>query len=142
MNRWGAFTVLLAEFACSALLIASLAYSASFPLTMTITLVLGFMVQAAQAGLNVIGATIYPTSIRSTGIGWALGVGRIGSIVGPVLVGVMLKMDWGPRDIFLAGAIPALCAAVATLMSIWLGRNSGAYRSNPEVFQEPPLSPS
>jgi AAHS family 4-hydroxybenzoate transporter-like MFS transporter len=140
INRWGAFTILLAEFVCSAALIGSLAYSVSFPLTMTITFVLGFTVQAAQGGLNVIGATIYPTSIRATGIGWALGVGRIGSIVGPVLVGVMLKLDWGPREIFQAGAIPALCAATATLLSLWLRRNRPADRQSPDLMEQRTLS--
>jgi len=136
INRWGAFAVLLAEFACSALLIGSLAYSRSFPLTMAITLVLGFAVQAAQAGLNVIGATVYPTSIRSTGIGWALGVGRIGSIVGPLLVGMMLKFDWGPREIFLAGAVPALCAAAATLTGLWLRGSSAANQHSARMIEE------
>lgn len=140
INRWGVFTVLLAEFISSALLIGSLAYSTFFPLTMIITLVLGFVVQAAQAGLNVIGATIYPTSIRSTGIGWALGIGRIGSIVGPVLVGVLLKLAWGPREIFLAGAIPALSAAAAALVSLWLRRNLPAGQQQGELIQESPVS--
>jgi MFS transporter, AAHS family, 4-hydroxybenzoate transporter len=140
INRWGVFAVLLAEFACSALLIGSLAYSTLFPLTMLITLVLGFVVQAAQAGLNVIGATIYPTSIRSTGIGWALGIGRIGSIVGPVVVGLLLKLDWGPRQIFLAGAVPALCAAAATLMSLRLRKNSPADRQETGIIEESTVS--
>ena len=64
---------MLAEFAVSALLIASLAYSNSFPLTMLITLVLGFVVQGAQGALGALAATFYPTAIRSTGVGWALG---------------------------------------------------------------------
>jgi len=140
INRWGAFAVLLAEFASSALLIGSLAYSTSLPLTMIITLVLGITVQAAQAGLNVIGATIYPTSIRSTGIGWALGIGRIGSIVGPLLVGALLRLNWGPREIFLAGGIPALCAAVATLMGIWMRRNLSFGERSAEIVQESPIS--
>ena len=124
MNRWGTFPVLLAEFVCSALLIASLAYSVSFLLTIAITFALGFAVQSAQAGLNAMSAIIYPTSIRSTGIGWALGVGRAGSIVGPVVAGSLLKMTWGPREIFLAGAIPALCATAATLTSLCSRRTS------------------
>jgi MFS transporter, AAHS family, 4-hydroxybenzoate transporter len=140
INRWSAFTILLAEFLCSAALIGSLAYSTSFPLTMVITLVLGFTVQAAQGGLNVIAATIYPTSMRATGIGWALGVGRVGSIVGPVLVGVMLKLNWGPREIFQAGAIPALCAAAATLLGLWQRKDPSAGQHTPGTMNQPTLS--
>ncbi len=46
-------------------------------------------------------------------VGWALGIGRIGSIVGPAIGGLLLSMGWGPQRIFLAGMAPALCAAIA-----------------------------
>jgi AAHS family 4-hydroxybenzoate transporter-like MFS transporter len=137
MNRWGAFQVLFAEFICTTLLIASLAYSNSFPLMMTITFVLGFVVQGAQGGLSAVAATFYPISIRSTGIGWCLGIGRIGSIVGPMLGGLMLKLDWTPREILLAGSIPALCAAAATFTSLRLRSNLPAEQRPAGVAEEP-----
>jgi AAHS family 4-hydroxybenzoate transporter-like MFS transporter len=140
MNRWGAFTVLLTEFLCTTLLIASLAYSNAFAITMAITFVLGFVVQGAQGGLSAVAATFYPISIRSTGIGWCLGVGRIGSIVGPMLGGVMLKLDWSPREIFLAGAIPALCAAAATFLSLRLRSNLPAEHVDAGIIEESALS--
>ena len=76
MERWGAFTVLLVEFVASTALIAALAFSQTFALTMAITLVLGFAVQSAQGGLGAVAAHL-STAIRSTGVGWALGVGPI-----------------------------------------------------------------
>jgi AAHS family 4-hydroxybenzoate transporter-like MFS transporter len=136
MNLWGTLAVLLVEFVCTSLLIVSLAFSEWFPLTMAITLVLGFVAQAAQGGLGATAATIYPTSIRSTGVGWAHGIGRIGSIVGPVLGGVMLKLNWGPREILLTGGIPALLAAAATLMNMWLRKNPPPDRKNLEIVEE------
>ena len=136
MNRWGAFPVLLTEFLCTTFLIASLAYSNSFPLMMSITFVLGFVVQGAQGGLSAVAATFYPIPIRSTGIGWCLGVGRIGSIVGPILGGMMLKLDWTPREILLAGSIPALCAAAATFLSLRLRGNEPAKQQNTGIAEE------
>jgi AAHS family 4-hydroxybenzoate transporter-like MFS transporter len=136
MNRWGAFTVLLIEFVCTTLLIASLAYSSSYLLTMTITFVLGFVVQGAQGGLSAVAATFYPTSIRSTGIGWCLGIGRIGSIVGPMIGGFMLKLDWTPREILLAGSIPALCAAAATFASLRLRSHSASVQKEAGLAAE------
>ncbi len=136
MNRWGAINVLLAEFVGTTLLIASLAYSTSFPLMMTITFVVGFVVQGAQGGLSAVAATFYPISIRSTGIGWCLGIGRIGSIVGPILGGVMLKLNWSPQQILLAGAIPALCAAAATFTSLRLRSNLPAEQDS-TMAEEP-----
>ncbi len=136
MNRWGAFPVLLTEFLCTTFLIGSLAYSNSFPLMMSITFVLGFVVQGAQGGLSAVAATFYPIPIRSTGIGWCLGVGRIGSIVGPILGGMMLKLDWTPREILLAGSIPALCAAAATFLSLRLRGNEPAKQQNTGIAEE------
>ncbi|HTO61350.1 MAG TPA: aromatic acid/H+ symport family MFS transporter, partial [Bradyrhizobium sp.] len=58
-------------------------------------------------------ATYYPTDIRSTGVGWALGIGRVGSIVGPLVGGMMLSRQVGAETLFLAAAVPALFAAAA-----------------------------
>ncbi len=107
---------------------------------MTITFVLGFVVQGAQGGLSAVAATFYPISMRSTGIGWCLGVGRIGSIVGPMLGGVMLKLDWSPREILLAGSIPALCAAAATFASLRLRTNLPAEQKETRIAEEPAVS--
>lgn len=140
MNRWGSLNVLLAEFVGTMFLIAALAYSTVFSLMMITTFVLGFVVQAAQGGLSAVAATFYPISIRSTGIGWCLGVGRVGSIVGPLLGGLMLKLDWSPRQILLAGAIPAFCAAVATFTSLRLGSNRPAESVSGAIVEESALS--
>ncbi len=117
MNSYGNYLVLGAEFGISTLLIGSLAFSTSLPLTMAITFVLGFAVEGAQAGLNAVVAGFYPTSIRSTGVGWALGIGRIGSIVGPLIAGFMLAAGEHPRQIFLSGAVPALLAGLAIALN-------------------------
>jgi MFS transporter, AAHS family, 4-hydroxybenzoate transporter len=73
----------------------------------------GFCVIGGQTCSNSLAAESYPTAVRSTGVGWALGIGRIGSIVGPVLGGVLLSFDWGMRRVFLAAAAPAIIAALA-----------------------------
>ena len=51
-----------------------------------------------QPGINALSATYYPTYLRSTGVGWGLGVGRIGAIVGPYLGGMLLGRQWGRRS--------------------------------------------
>ncbi|HLI86518.1 MAG TPA: aromatic acid/H+ symport family MFS transporter [Bryobacteraceae bacterium] len=75
----------------------------------------GFCVIGGQTCSNSLAAESYPTAIRSTGVGWALGIGRIGSIVGPVVGGVLLSFQWGTREVFLAAAIPAVIAALAAM---------------------------
>lgn len=133
MNIWGRFVVLLSEFALCLLLIGSLAFIASFPLMMMVTFLLGCFVQGAQAGLNALSATFYPTSIRSTGVGWALGIGRLGSIVGPILGGIMISREWSLRQIFFAGAVPALLAALAIVLSYVLRSHASPYHSKATV---------
>jgi MFS transporter, AAHS family, 4-hydroxybenzoate transporter len=106
------------EFGASAVLIALLALAGdSFGLTLVLTLILGVCVNGAQAGLNGLAASFYPTSIRATGVGWASGIGRIGSIIGPTLGGALLSLEWTPQQIFLAATLPALGAATAAIIS-------------------------
>jgi AAHS family 4-hydroxybenzoate transporter-like MFS transporter len=100
---------------------------------MTVTFVLGVAIQGAQAGLNALAAGFYPTTVRATGVGWALGVGRVGSIVGPAIGGMLLTMGWTPQRIFLAGMAPALCASIAILGSTRLRGQPSAFRAELDV---------
>jgi len=124
MRMMGATVVLASEFGLSVLLIGSLGVlPPSLAMILTIAFVLGVLVQGAQAGLNALVAGFYPTAIRSTGVGWALGVGRIGSVIGPILGGVMLSLHWDLQQIFMVGTIPALCAGTAILVGSRLRRD-------------------
>lgn len=136
MDALGSLIVMFSEFVLCLLLIGSLALLTSFLPMMIATFLLGCFVQGAQGGLNALSATFYPTSIRSTGVGWALGIGRIGSIVGPIFGGIMMSLDWSPRQIFFAGAIPALLAAIAIVLSYFLPGSTSAYRSKATVSPE------
>src|SRR5262249_4286280 len=125
MRVTGTRSALVGEFALCMLLIPSLASPASsLPLTLAIIFVLGIPVQGAQAGLNALAAMFYPTTIRATGVGWALGVGRVGSIVGPSLGGMLLSLRWTADQIFMAGVAPAFCAAAAIVLASALPRQA------------------
>ena len=127
MKAYGAFAAIFGEFSFSVAADSPDGLGDSFALTMTATLVLGITIQGAQAGLNALSASYYPTGRAVTGVGWALGVGPIGSIVGPMLAGVLLSLDWTPPQIFLAGTVPALIAALAVLASPMIGGEANAY---------------
>jgi len=75
----------------------------------------GFCIVGGQIASNALAATFYPTAVRATGVGWALGIGRIGSIVGPLVGGALLAMRWSTGSVFMAAAAAALCAALAAL---------------------------
>jgi AAHS family 4-hydroxybenzoate transporter-like MFS transporter len=76
----------------------------------------GICVVGGQTGSNAMAAESYATSIRSTGVGWSLGIGRIGSIVGPVVGGILLSSHLEMRRVFWAAAVPPLIAVAAVVI--------------------------
>jgi MFS transporter, AAHS family, 4-hydroxybenzoate transporter len=87
--------------------------------------VAGFCVVGGQIAANALAANFYPTSVRATGVGWALGIGRIGSIVGPLIGGVLMSTKWSTGELFATAASAALCAALAALSLSRLIRPGG-----------------
>jgi AAHS family 4-hydroxybenzoate transporter-like MFS transporter len=133
IKKFGAFGVLLGEFGVATLSITALAkIPSSYSLMLAVAFISGLMVIGAQGGLNAIASNFYPTAVRSTGLGWALGVGRIGSIVGPLLGGMLLGMGCKPGQILLCGTVAAACALVAIAASRAGGRTT-AYQDAPIV---------
>jgi AAHS family 4-hydroxybenzoate transporter-like MFS transporter len=98
---------------------------------LTATFFAGFLVLGIQSGINVVGALIYPTSLRANGSGWQLGIGRIGSIVGPLMGALFVGMPvqqlymWSALP-FVAGA--AVCFAIHRL-------NTARLAAHPELVQ-------
>jgi AAHS family 4-hydroxybenzoate transporter-like MFS transporter len=76
---------------------------------------LGFGIQGGFVGLYAVAARMYPTEFRTTGVGWAIGMGRLGGIVGPAVGGILIGMGLSLSTNFLIYAIPTLCAGIMTL---------------------------
>jgi AAHS family 4-hydroxybenzoate transporter-like MFS transporter len=100
----------------------------SEPLLMIVEFIGGFCVLGLQLGLNATAASIYPTSLRSNGTGWALGIGRCGAIFGPVLGGFLIAMHLPVEQLFLLAALPFAIGAVAcyVLTQLYVGRFQGS----------------
>ena len=88
---------------------------ASIPLLAIAVFGTGFCVVGGQIGANALAAKAYPTAIRATGVGWALGIGRVGSICGPLIGAALLSTHWEMRHVFMLSAIPVTVAAIAAL---------------------------
>ena len=88
---------------------------ASVALQALAVFIAGICVVGGQTASNAMAAESYATSIRSTGVGWSLGIGRIGSIVGPVVGGILLSSHLEMRRVFWAAAVPPLIAVAALI---------------------------
>lgn len=88
---------------------------------------LGFGIQGGFVGLYAVSARIYPAEFRTTGIGWAMGAGRLGGIAGPLLGGLFIGMGMGLGASFLLFAIPSLFAGLLTFRINMPGSNANQF---------------
>jgi AAHS family 4-hydroxybenzoate transporter-like MFS transporter len=110
------FRALALTYLMAAVMIAAIGLSgASIGMLTAAIFGAGFCVVGGQIAANGLCSTRYPTAIRATGVGWANGIGRIGSITGPLAGGVLLAAHWGPGPLFIAAALPALVACGAAV---------------------------
>jgi benzoate transport len=77
---------------------------------------IGFGIQGGFVGMYSLAAKLYPTRVRATGVGWAVGAGRIGAVVGSIVGGLLIGAGWSMAANFIAFAIPAFIAGVITLL--------------------------
>jgi AAHS family 4-hydroxybenzoate transporter-like MFS transporter len=114
VDRLGAGLTIVSAYATGAVAIVCIGLAgASLPLLVVTVLLAGFGIIGGQSATNALAAISYPTQIRSTGVGWATGIGRIGSIIGPTLAGVIVQATGSTESIFFLAVIPPLCACLA-----------------------------
>lgn len=112
-DRMNLKRVLVSFFIIAAGSISLLGFKSPTEILYLLVAVAGATTIGTQILLYAYVAQFYPMAIRSTGIGWASGVGRSGAILGPMLGGTLLAMKLPLPQNFLAFAIPGLIAAVA-----------------------------
>jgi MFS transporter, AAHS family, 4-hydroxybenzoate transporter len=106
--------VLATAYGCAAITICIAAFSlANTPVLVVAMFLTGCCINGGQGSLNTISAMFYPTAIRATGIGWALGVGRIGAVIGPAVGGILVGAGFAPANVFLANVVPAVIGVIA-----------------------------
>jgi MFS family permease len=75
-------------------------------LLLALTLLIGILQQGGFTGLYSAAAKAYPTNVRSTGIGWAIGLGRFGAVVGPAVAGYLIAAGLDMSANYFIFAIP------------------------------------
>jgi AAHS family 4-hydroxybenzoate transporter-like MFS transporter len=112
VDRLGFYKVLGTTFATAAVSIFMIGQVANPVFAFAAVAVSGFCIIGSQAAINILAADYYPTALRSTGVGWSLGAGRVGSIAGPVVGGILMSRNWSNGSLFAAVAVPAVISAV------------------------------
>lgn len=125
MDRIGPYRSLATVYLAGVVFVALFGFSIGGPtwLLLTAAFCAGFCVSGGQKSVIALAAIYYPTPIRSTGVGWALGIGRLGGIGGPLLIGVLLAYRLSAQHILYAAAIPMM---IAGLLVALLGRRNAA----------------
>jgi AAHS family 4-hydroxybenzoate transporter-like MFS transporter len=117
LDRKGCLVIMLPAYLLAAVGIAALgSVGTTVVLLMLTATAAGIGIVCGQNTANAFAAAYYPTYIRATGVGWALGIGRIGAIIGPAVGGAMLSLEWSRQTILLVSAIPELVAVAAILI--------------------------
>jgi AAHS family 4-hydroxybenzoate transporter-like MFS transporter len=117
IDRFGPHRILIVTFlaACVSLALTGYAAPGFVPVAVLETLD-GLFSGGAGAGLIAFAAILYPSEMRSTGVGWGLGVGRLGGASGPLLGGALMAAQWTPASIFVTFGLIAIPAA----LTIWV----------------------
>ena len=119
----------LGRLTASSMLLTALAMAAFGFFTSHLTLAfvtafgIGAFIFGSMAGLYSFAPIVYPPAIRATGMGWSIGIGRIGAILAPLTAGVLLDRGWNPPHLYYAFALPLLAAMLTVLA---LRKNAGA----------------
>ena len=109
--------LLLGALIGSALLIVAFGLAISrLDIALWTALLLGIIANAAMAGLYAVGPPLYPTAVRTTGMGWAIGIGRFGAILAPLASGALLDRGWLPAQLYFFFGAPFVVAAVAIFL--------------------------
>lgn len=118
MQRWGPYLVLCISYLLTAAALAALGMGVpGAVLTSLLIAIMGNGVVGGQVALNVLSATLYPTTARATGVGWALGMGRFGGIIAPLAAGQLMAMGIPTGQLFWLAIVPALiCAGGVALL--------------------------
>lgn len=117
IDRFGAHRALALHYAAGIVFIALIALAAMpYVILLAMVFLSGATIIGSQTGANAACAKLYPARMRTSGIGWALGIGRLGGIAAAPLGGFLLGKGLAPRHVFLSAILFAVIAAVATAL--------------------------
>ena len=126
MDRINPHYVLASSYALAGLCIAAIGSLTDSTLGLGLAVFCaGFCVSGSQVGANALSASFYPTDCRATGVSWANGMGRLGSVVGSVGGATLMGLGLPMSVLFLLVGVPAVLAGI-TMLALGLTRGRQA----------------
>ncbi|MFC4945762.1 MFS transporter [Pseudonocardia sp. GCM10023141] len=87
----------------------------SLPLALCVAALIGLFLIGCVAGLYALVTAVYDADVRATGMGTAVGIGRIGAIIAPIAAGALLDGGWTPNALYVSIAVAFAVTAVVLL---------------------------
>lgn len=116
-SRWPLTRVLsLFMLLTAGLLVLFVGSASSIAAALGLGLLIGLFANGCVAGLYALSPAVYDASVRATGVGWGIGIGRIGAIVSPTVAGVLLDAGWQPLHLYGVFAVVFVLAAACLLL--------------------------
>lgn len=125
INRFGPYIPAAVAVGCGAAIIALLGQNVrSVAPLMFALFVAGGCIIGGQLNFPSMTVALYPQHVRGAGTGWTMGVGRLGSIVGPMVGGALVAANFSVGTLFVIAAIPPVIAAAALLIAARMQRRN------------------
>ena len=120
MERLGSAAVLGASLAGGAVATGAIGFFAGSVMSVALVEAVScFFVGMGASGSIALAALVYPTALRSTGIGWAMGMGRAGQVVATLVIGLLVAFGWDSREVFMALGFAPLLGALSVMAMRW-----------------------
>lgn len=118
VRRVGPYWPVIVALACGCVLVLLVGYRVGTEVgLLPLVFLAGMGVFGAQLAMPAIAASLFPPAVRGAGVGWSMGIGRIGSIVAPVIGGMLIAAQIPWPTLFLIVALPVLVSMLAIVMT-------------------------
>ena len=112
-TRWKLTNIVFTlMFSASIFMVVFAAMPGDIDVLLTLIFIIGLLQQGGFTGLYAAAAKAYPTSMRSTGIGWSIGLGRFGAVAGPAVAGYLIAGGLDMAANFYIFAVPLAISAI------------------------------
>ncbi|GAB3944985.1 MFS transporter [Corynebacterium tapiri] len=110
-------TLITFSLGSAAVLVAFISSTHIPPLMLALGVAVGMLLNGCITGMYTITPQAYPFALRATGVGTAIGISRVGAVLGPLIVGYLVDAGWNPQSLYVGAGVVMLAAAAAVCVA-------------------------